>query len=171
MPLRYVSQSDLQAAFRYEDGCLYRIKTGKLAGCYKRPDKYGIVSINGKYLLIHRAVWIYHNGEIPDNMFIDHIDCDKTNNRIENLRLVSKAQNAFNSNVRKDNVSGVKNVRWNEATKSWRVKMTLDGKTRHFGLYATLEEAAAVAHAMREKHHGQYANHGLTIGGSHSYST
>ena len=169
MPLNpvKVSREELVAVLRYEDGCLYWIKSGKRAGCYKRRDKYAAVRVNNKLILLHRAIWIYHNGDIPDGMDIDHIDCSRENNRIENLRLASRSQNHMNRKVRSDSASGVKNVRWNKPTQSWRVLVNVNGKNTHIGLFKTLEEAKAVAYATREKYHGSFANHGETMGGSH----
>jgi hypothetical protein len=171
MPLKpvKVSQEELVSRVRYEDGNLYWLKSGKKAGCFKRGDGYGCIRVNKKLILLHRAIWIYHNGEIPEGMDIDHVDGDRANNRIENIRLASRSQNLMNKGARRDNKAGVKHVRWNEPTKSWRVKMNIGGKHLHLGLFKTLEEATAVACAAREKYHGAFANHGQTMGGSHSY--
>jgi hypothetical protein len=162
-----IPQSLLHEKLSYESGVLYWRKTGKIAGCYKRKDRYGCIRINSTLILLHRAVWVYHNGDIPDGLFIDHIDGNRQNNLIENLRLASTSQNLYNRGPRRDSLSGIKNVRWNEPTQSWRVKMFIDGKWKHFGLFGTIEEADAVARHARERNHGAFANHN-SIGGNHS---
>jgi len=170
MPVRVtakIPQSRLREALVYSDGNLFWAKTRKLAGCYKRRDGYGCLRLDNISILIHRAVWIYHNGDIPDGSFIDHIDGNKSNNLLSNLRLASSSQNLLNKGPRKKNSSGIKNVNWNSPTNSWRVKLVIDGKWRHFGLFATIEEAKAVARAARDKYHGAFANH-CSRGGGHS---
>jgi hypothetical protein len=66
---------------------------------------YRKVSLAGFRPLLHRLIWAWHNGEIPDGMWVDHINRDKRDNRIENLRLVSWAENL--RNTPKKNKSGL----------------------------------------------------------------
>ena len=160
-------QARLREMLVYAEGRLYWVKSGKQAGCYKRKDGYGCLRLDNNLMLLHRVVWTYHNGPIPDGAFIDHIDGDRRNNTIENLRLASNSENLLNKGPRRDSGSGVKNVMWNAPTQSWRVKLVVDGKHRHFGLFATIEEAEAAARAAREQHHGVFANH-TSRGGDHS---
>ena len=84
-----------------EAGCVFR-RSG-------RPERFTI-GINGKRYLRHRLIWIFHNGDIPDDLIIDHINGDTLNDQIENLRLVTLEINANNSKQRKDNRSGVTGV-------------------------------------------------------------
>ena len=100
----YPSQEDLLKTFRYEDGQLFwrepgynRRNLSKPAGS-KFPNGYLSVSWSedGKRsrLLVHRVVWIMHHGVVPQT--IDHINRDRTDNRIENLRDVSMSINHMN---------------------------------------------------------------------------
>lgn len=70
--------------------------------------KYKTYRFMYKYItyLAHRVVWELHNGEIPEEMQIDHIDGDSTNNKLSNLRTVTQAINSKNCKLRKDNSSG-----------------------------------------------------------------
>lgn len=61
-----------------------------------KNQRYFKASVNKKNQYLHRMVWEYHNGKIPDGMMIDHIDMDKSNNGISNLRLVTPKQNREN---------------------------------------------------------------------------
>lgn len=60
---------------------------GKLAGCKTHHYGYPIVNLHGKTYTQHRIVWEMHNGPIPSELTVDHINRDKTDNRLENLRL------------------------------------------------------------------------------------
>ena len=96
---------DLCELFRYEDGHLYYKKNkphtadriGKKAG-FNLGD-YLACKINYIKYRMHRLVWIYHNGAIPLGMEIDHINRDKHDNRIENLRMVTRWENQHNAIV------------------------------------------------------------------------
>ena len=66
---------------------------------------YKIVGIYGVKYLVHRIIWEMHNGKIPDGMQIDHIDHNKTNDKIDNLRLVTPKENNHNMKFRVTNKS------------------------------------------------------------------
>lgn len=88
------------------------VSVGDVAGGYSPGSGYYQVRVEGKLKLVHRVIWEMFNGEIPDGMFVDHKDQDKLNNRISNLRLVTKAGNNQNQNqkLRVDSTSGVVGV-------------------------------------------------------------
>ena len=152
--------------FRYdkETGDLIR-KVNK--GTAKAGDKAGAVNGSG-YLLTtiegvkyrnHRIIFLMHHGFLP--ACLDHIDNNKLNNRIENLRPATPSQNQCNSGMRKDNTSGVKGVTWFPESSKWRVQIKYNGKRHCYGLYNTLLEATTVIHKAREKLHGEFVNHGV----------
>jgi hypothetical protein len=160
-----VTQELLRQLFDYKDGQLIwkvqkakRTKIGSAAG-WQNFDKHGQrylnVEINGKAYKIHRLVFLYHNGYLAKD--IDHIDGNRLNNRIENLREVTESQNAFNSKIRNTNTSGYKNV-FKEKNK-WRVQLSIQGKSLSFGSFDDLELAGLVAEEARNKFHGAYARH------------
>lgn len=82
---------------------------GDVAGGLGNSGYYQ-VRVNGRLTLVHRVIWEMSNGRIPDGMFIDHIDQDKLNNKLYNLRLVTKAGNNQNQKLRTDSTSGMVGV-------------------------------------------------------------
>ena len=85
-----------------------RARIGDVAGC-EDGRGYLFTGISGKYYKNHRIVWLWHNGYLPEGE-IDHINRNKIDNRIENLREASSVCQRRNQNLRKDNKSGVKGV-------------------------------------------------------------
>lgn len=113
---------------RYEEGVLYwkrktaskcKVKVGSIVGCI-RSDGYVSLGFLGKRFFAHRIIWEMHFGPIPKGMQIDHIDGDRSNNKIENLRVVNDQLNRLNSNKYKNNKTGVTGVMYDKSAKSWR---------------------------------------------------
>ena len=110
---------DYKQWLRYEDGKLYwiaksspnanRVKLGEEAFRY---DEHGYkrLTVNKKLTTCHRIVWEMHNGPIPKDKCIDHINRVRDDNRIENLRLVTSSENALNSKLKSTNTLGIKGV-------------------------------------------------------------
>jgi hypothetical protein len=165
-----IAQSDLIARFRYEDGALFWLPrgngrfdkqfAGRRAGCFSKTADAVFIGYKGTNILLHRAVWIYHNGEIPDGVEIDHINQNRRDNRIENLRLCVRAQNAWNTGLRTDNKSGVKGVCWNPLTNTWRARVRVNKVEVAVGSFKSLDEAEAAVSKARAELHGVFANMG-----------
>lgn len=155
------SHARLHGLFEYRDGDLYRKKNGKLAG-HKHILGYLKVRVDGKIYMGHRLIYKMFNKDF-DGGFLDHINNNTMDNRIENLRLASRAENNQNSVLRKDNSSGVKGVSWNQRDKRWTVAIGINGKRKHFGNYKDLELAELVSWEVRDKFHGKFANYGATV--------
>lgn len=152
--------------FDYRDGYLYwksKVNSwtpvGKRAGTI-RPDGYLDISINRKKHLAHVLIWVWHNGDIPDDMFIDHIDCNRLNNKIENLRLCTRSQNNQNALIRKDNSSGIKGVSLHKRTGKWQAHISVNSKLLYLGLFATKELAEEAITEARNIFHKDFANQG-----------
>jgi hypothetical protein len=127
------------------------VKAGRLAGDFYR-NGYRRVCVDSKDYLAHRVVWLMIHGEWPD-CEIDHINGDRTDNRIENLRLATSAQNKQNVGLKSSNRSGFTGVSWFKACKCWRADITLNGKAIYLGRFDTPEAAAeAYAKAKAELH-------------------
>lgn len=145
-----VSYDKETGVFKRKDG----LKFGFKDGGYLRSE------INGKNYYLHRLAWLYEYGEFP-NSHLDHVNGDKTDNRIENLRKASRSENLCNVRKTKRNTSGYKNVTFHKESNKWRVVVSVDGKNKSFGLYEDIELADLVAIEARNKFHGQFANHSL----------
>jgi len=106
----------------------------------------------------HRVIWLFATGNWPENQ-IDHINGDRSDNRISNLRDVTKAENMKNMRVRAKSKSGASGVYWYEGLQKWQVFISVKGKTRNLGRFS--EKADAIAcRRQAEKDHGYHENHG-----------
>lgn len=123
--------------------------------------KGAVLSINCS---AHRVIYALHHGVEVDG-FIDHINGDKSDNRIANLRVVSNAENAKNAALYSSNKSGTSGVMWEDSHKAWAVKINIGGKQRRIGRYKVKADAVA-ARKNAEVLHGYHENHGrLATGG------
>lgn len=116
------------------------------------------LKLGDRHYQVHRLVWLWNAGEWPSH-FIDHIDHDRQNNRIENLRLVTHIQNCRNAVLPKSNTSGACGVRWRAREKKWHAYIYVDRKTLHLGFFPERENAVA-ARKSAERQHGFHENHG-----------
>lgn len=109
---------------------------------------YLSMKFNNKTMLVHRAIWIWHNGEIPKGFEIDHINGNRKDNRIENLRIVTHQQN-------QTNMTKAKGVYYNQKLNKWYAQIiTKNGIHKHLGLYETIIDArASYLKAKREVLH------------------
>jgi len=135
----YPTQEKINELLSYDGGKLYwkknfqgGVKLGDLAG-YELPSKYRTIHIKQTQYYEHRIVWILHYGDIPLGFEIDHINMIRNDNRIENLRLVSRSQNLQNTTS--------KNIYFRSTKpKKYEAYFNIDGKRRTKS-FATQEEA------------------------------
>ncbi|CAN7517413.1 HNH endonuclease [Brucella pseudogrignonensis] len=104
----------------------------------------------------HRVAWAIFYGEWPI-LHIDHINGDRTDNRIENLRQANRNNNQHNQGLRKSNTSGFKGVSWNRQCEKWAAWICVGGKQRYLGLHATAEDAHAAYCDAAKRFHGEFA--------------
>lgn len=105
----------------------------------------------------HRVAWsLMHGGDEPD--MIDHIDGNKLNNRISNLRAATRGDNLANSRLRADNTTGGKGIT-KRPRGTYVVRIAHQGKRHHIGSFATIEEAAAARREAAIRLHGAFARH------------
>jgi hypothetical protein len=159
-----ITRQQLLDAFEYRDGKLFwkinasrKVRIGKVVNTVNKHG-YVVFGINQKKMYAHRAIFFMHHGFLPKN--IDHINGNKLDNRIENLREADSSQNGHNTFIRKNNTSGVKNVTWNKALQKWQAKLRAESRIIHLGYFDNIESAIPVLIKARVKYHGQFANNG-----------
>lgn len=150
--------------FHYSDGVLRwrenqkRIKAGTIAWNVNQSG-YIRIKYRGEKFLAHRIVWEMHYGKIPEGMQVDHINHDRTDNRIENLRLVNANENGKNQKSSTRNKSGVVGVSWKSQKNKWHAQIMVDGKQIHLGFYDDINDAKD-ARKVAERKYGFHENHG-----------
>ena len=132
-----------------------RIPVGSEAGSLQSAG-YRYVTIDGQKYLAHRLAWFYVHGAWPKE--IDHINRDRLDNRMSNLRMATRSQNSMNKGRRSDNKSGVTGVTWHKGSQKWRAVCHMNGKQIQVGMFDSIEEAAKAYAEAAEKLHGEFAN-------------
>ena len=126
-------------------------KKGSIAGSLN-DSGYLIILVNGHKYRAHRLAWLYCFDEFP-NGIIDHIDGNRTNNRLDNLREATNTENLYNSKIRSDNTTGYKGVSIDKRSNRYRAYITINKKVKSLGYYATaLEASEAYVKAAKELH-------------------
>lgn len=130
--------------------------TGKRAGCKINGYYFVDIAFNGVSLAypVHRIIYAISKG-IQDfgDKIIDHIDRDRANNNIDNLRLIELKYNSFNLTLAKNNTSGFTGVSWNKKRKKWKASIMKGGKDICLGFCDNIEDAAKI----RELHEKERA--------------
>lgn len=126
----------------------------------KHPAGYGQMRINKKIVPAHRYAWEVEHGPIPEGMEVDHRDhCNPACVQVSHLRLATKSENGLNrSGASSHSKSGFRNVV--PYGNRWKVVLVKNGKQSHWGVFETIEEAAAVAEQSRKDLFGEFAGRG-----------
>jgi len=123
-----------------KNGNCVRKRAGDVAG-FIRSNGYLYVGIDGKSYLAHRLAWMLTHGSMPGSQ-IDHKNGDRSDNRLDNLRLADgKQQNANQTVLRSDNSSGYRGVSYSKARNKWVSWIRMNGKNRYLGQYDSPESA------------------------------
>ena len=156
-----ITQSRIHELFDYRDGQLIRkvakgnrAKAGTVAGS-PHVKGYITICVDYKSYLAHRLVFLFHHGYMPE--FIDHKNQNKKDNRIENLREATKAQNNENQKLNKTNKSGFKGVSWQKKNNKWAAYISVNNKTKNLGLYETPESAHEAYCKAAKQQFGEFA--------------
>jgi len=131
---------------------------GTVAGSINKIDGYVKIVFNCKPYKAHRLAWFYVHGIMPPNQ-IDHINHNRSDNRLVNLRLATNQENCCNISKPINNTSGIIGVYWNKSTNKWRVKIEFNKKQIHIGYFTEFDEAVA-ARKEAETKLGFHPNHG-----------
>jgi hypothetical protein len=114
----------------------------------RRTDRSGVKQ---RSVLMHRVLM-----GAPNGLEVDHIDGNGLNNRRDNLRTATKAQNVRNQRTRSDNTSGLKGVSWDGRNSKWKAQIKFNGKRHHLGRHNTPEQAYAAYCAASSRLHGEF---------------
>lgn len=116
---------------------------------------YWVIGLKGRLCMAHQLVWLVEMGRWPENE-IDHINTEKLDCRISNLRLATHAQNGKNTRgwKRKSLPKGVF-VRCDK--KAYYSCLMVDGRRIYLGSFATVNEARVAYAAAAKEHHGEFA--------------
>ena len=159
-----LSQDLLHEIFKYRDGKLFWKKTpirsdviGKETSCISQTG-YKTVKIGKKQYLVHRLIYLMFYGNLPKT--IDHIDNDRLNNKIENLRSAIGSENSYNQKKRINNTTGIKGVGFNPKCNKFFARCQVNKKQNWLGFFPNLQLAENAVKAFRAQHHGEFANHG-----------
>ncbi|EBW7358876.1 HNH endonuclease [Salmonella enterica subsp. enterica serovar Ibadan] len=157
---------ELRQMIYYEDGNLYWYpqyhkyrRTEKPIGSVNkdgyRRTRITIDKVHRDYQ-IHRLVWWLINDEWPD--YLDHLNNNRLDNRIENLRTATKQQNAFNRRPKYNNPLGLLGVEKQRNSKLYKVRIYVDGNNVEFTGYKTKEAAALARDLASIIFFGDFAN-------------
>ncbi|MFM0554788.1 HNH endonuclease [Paraburkholderia sediminicola] len=131
-------------------------EAGQEAG-YIKSQGYREIHVAGKNYYAHRLAFLFMTGSFPKEC-VDHINNNRLDNRWCNLRNATRAENMRNRPKLKSNTSGVTGVCWQRAMKKWCAYINLNRKRHELGHFDSLDEAASVVKAARERLHGEFAH-------------
>lgn len=144
-----LTQEALSSLMRYDPdtGIFTRLKAAgrsKVGDRVGTPDGHGylVTKINQVQYKMHRLAWLYWYGQFP-KLTVDHINRDKSDNRIRNLREATFSQNSQNIGMHRRNSSGVKGVVYDKRDGKWAAYIRVNNRGYNLGRYATIEEARA----------------------------
>jgi hypothetical protein len=139
---------------------------GKEAGTAILDNGYKYINIANNVLLVHRVIWLHQYGYWPEQ--VDHINHDRTDNRLANLIEVNVGENARNISLPDDNTSGRIGVSWVSHRGTWRATIKAHGVSHHLGTYHNKVDAVA-ARERAEKEFGFHENHGVPANDNESF--
>lgn len=156
-----LTRSEAREIFDYRDGCLYwrirpstKVRIGDIVG-NERLDGYRQIKYAGIQCLAHRLIYLWHFGDVPE--CLDHIDNNPRNNRIENLRPATIAQNNRNRGKQTNNTSGFKGVSWCKRDGKYGARIQINGEYISLGNYTDPKLAHEAYKAAAIRLHGEFA--------------
>jgi len=132
------------------------VRVGKRAGTISAVNGYERIGVKESHHLSHRLAWLYVHGYWP-TAEIDHVDRNRTNNRIDNLREATRSENQQNKPVYRNSKTGVKGVNWHKQHRKYIASIQIKKTRKFLGLFGTISEAAAARRVAAEQLHKQFA--------------
>lgn len=126
--------------------------------CWRVNTSGYILSVRDDHtIMFHRLILGMYDSSEYDNLDVDHINGDKTDNRRKNLRIVTRSQNNMNRKLQSNNTSGVTGVSLNTKNNKWVAQIELHGKHIHLGEFDNFEDAVNARIKGEEKYFGEYS--------------
>lgn len=132
-----------------------RARKDQLAGCLN-CEGYRVIRAGNYSVLAHLLHWWMVYGELPFEL--DHINKDKDDNRIENLRICNVSQNKMNCSIYSNNKSGLSGVTFSKQTNMWQAFIRIKGKHTYLGSFNSFEGAALNRIVAAKIHYGEFGN-------------
>lgn len=132
------------------------VAIGSVAGSVDPIHGYVRVKISGSLYLAHRLAWLFVHGTWPESE-VDHIDRNRANNRLVNLRAATRGENQRNKRTYATSRSGSKGVHWHKQHRKFIASIQANKKRVHLGLFESIDQAAAAYRSAAEKLHGEFA--------------
>ncbi len=154
-----ITYQEVKTLFDYKDGELHwkisrsnAIKVGDIAGNINKSSGYRLINVDHKPQRAHRLVWLWHYGQYPE-AGIDHINGNRNDNRIENLRAANQSQNLQNKAVSKNNTSGVTGVSYCNSRQKWAAYIKINYKRKWLGYHSTKDQAQIAYAIAKQQYH------------------
>lgn len=172
MAAAYLTAERLRELFHYnpETGLFTRLvnvgrfTAGTVQTCI--GGGYIVFRVDNRLYRAHRLAWLYTYGVFPSQC-IDHIDGDRANNAINNLRDIPESGNFQNRGMRAGNKSGYAGVSWDSQTQNWAAQIMKNRKTVRLGRFESAEEASAAYQRAKAEIHPFSERHKITAKPSH----
>lgn len=136
--------------YDYETGVLYwrrrnsnRVPKTLEAGTQRKSSGYLYVQVHGRFYPVHRVVMLMCYGFYGEGLEVDHINHVRNDNRLVNLRFVTRSENMRNGSISSNNTTGVTGVYFLKDRKKYMAQIGVNRKLMFLGYFETLEEAAA----------------------------
>lgn len=153
----------LKLRFEYDHvtGILYKKfkNKKKVCGSLDKKSKYLRIGYMGKVYLAHRVAYaLYHNIQLPTDVEIDHDNKNRSDNKIENLRVAGISEQNQNRSKFKNNTSGITGVVFEKRYNCWVARIQVGKKQKYIGSFKNLEDAKKARLEAEKLYHGEYAH-------------